>query len=192
MTHRTETPGRVMVAWIACNLLGWLVVAALSLRMHGSPFNSLGMLVMVAVPPALAQWLILRWVCGLTPLWLVTIPIGFLVFVGVVSAIPVGVWQFVDDEGIATISTLYAVLGALIGVGQWLILRRQFPATGIWIAASAAGTGIGFALVLATGLINHSELASYTVVMLTYATLTGTGLRWLLARARPMDQVHTA
>ena len=134
MNNDIRSPDRTMLAWIACNLLGWLTAAALALalRMPGSPFNSPSLLAVVVVAPALAQWLVLRRLHRLTPLWLVTIPVGCAIFVGLVSAIPVGVWQLVDDEGIGTISTLYALLGALVCAGQWLILRRHFGAAGIW------------------------------------------------------------
>ena len=183
-----------MLAWVACNLLGWFTAAtlALALRMPGSPFNSPTVLIVVVAPPALAQWLILRQLHGLTPLWLITIPIGCLVFAGVVSAIPPGAWQLVDDEGTGTISALYALLGALIGESQWLILRRHFGAAGIWVAASAAGTGLGFAIVLSTGLINRSGFVAYTVVTLTYAILSGAALRWLLRRARATKEIRAA
>jgi len=194
MDYGVRSPDRAMLAWIACNLIGWFTAAALALalRMPGSPFDSPGMLIVVAVTPALPQWLLLRRLHGLTPLWLVTIPIGCFIFVGLVSAIPAGVWQLVDDEGTGTISTLYAFLGALVGAGQWLILRRHFGSAGIWVAASAAGIGLGFVGVLSTGLINRSGFVAYTVVTLTYAILSGAALSWLLRRARATKEIRAA
>jgi len=194
MNNDVRSPGRTILAWIACNLLGWFTAAALALalRIPDSPFNGPGLLIAVVVAPALAQWLVLRRLHGLTPLWLVTIPIGCLIFVGLVSAIPASVWQLIDDEGTGTISALYALLGALVGAGQWLILRRHFGAAGIWIAASAAGTGLGFVGVLSIDLINRSGFATYTVVILTYAILSGAALSWLLPRARPTKDIRAA
>jgi hypothetical protein len=59
-----------MTAWIACNLLGWFTAAAiaLALQVPGSPLNSPVMLIVVVVPPALAQWLVLHRLRGVTPL----------------------------------------------------------------------------------------------------------------------------
>jgi hypothetical protein len=183
-----------MTAWIACNLLGWFAAAAiaLALQVPGSPLNSPVMLIVVVVPPALAQWLVLHRLRGVTPLWLATIPIGCIVFIAVLTAIPAGAWQLVDDEGIGTISLLYALLGALIGLGQWLILRRHFGSAGIWVGASAVALGLGFAIVLSTGLINRSEFLAYTAVMLVYVILSGAALGWLLLRGSPTQLARAA
>jgi hypothetical protein len=40
--------------------------------------------------------------------------------------------------------------------------------------------GLGFGLVLMTGLINRSEFISYTIVVLIYSITTGAILWWLL------------
>ena len=194
MDRWTGSAGRVMVAWIACNLLGWLAAAGLVLvlRTPGSPLGMPWSLILVLVPPAVAQWLLLRRLLGLTPWWLVTIPLGCLAFAGLVAAIPSGLWQVVDDEGIGTLSILSAILGALIGLGQWLILRRRVSGAEIWVAASAAGIGLGFAAVLSTGLLDRSGFAAYAVVVLTYAMLSGAALAWMLARPAPMRAVAAA
>jgi hypothetical protein len=181
----------VGVAWIACNLIGWFAAAALALalRVIGSPFDGPGAFVVAIVPPALAQWLVLRRLFGLTPLWLITIPLGCLLFVGLSAAIPAAVWEIVDDESLVTLSTMYALLGGLVGLGQWVILRRRFSGAGVWILASAAGTGLGLAIVLATNLIDASGFAAYTVVVLTYALLSGAALALVQTRAAPRQAV---
>jgi hypothetical protein len=41
------------------------------------------------------------------------------------------------------------VTGAVIGAAQWLVLRRRLPLSPWWIAATAAGMGVGLALGIA-------------------------------------------
>jgi len=185
MDRGTITGGRAMSAWIACNLLGLLtsVVLVLALRMPTSPFNGAATILVLVLPTTIAQWLLLRRLLGLSPLWLLTMPLGCIVFVGLISAIPPSLWQLVDDEGIGTISALYGALGVLIGAAQWLILRRTLGAAWVWVAASAAGLGLGFALVLSTRLIDRSEVAGYAVVFAIYVGLSGAALTWMLSRA---------
>src|SRR5215212_9179307 len=42
-----------------------------------------------------------------------------------------------------------ALTGAVIGAAQWLVLRRRFPVTPVWSAATALGMGVGLALSIA-------------------------------------------
>jgi hypothetical protein len=173
-----------MWIWIACNLLGVVASAAivLGLRMPTSPYGGVATFLVLVFPTTIAQWLLLRKLLGLSPLWLLTIPLGCILFLSLVWAIPPGLWQLIDDEGIGTLSALYAILGFLVGGAQWLLLRRRLGAAWVWVAANAAGLGLGFALVLSTGLIDLSESASYLVVFAIYALLTGGALGWMLSR----------
>ena len=48
--------------------------------------------------------------------------------------------QFVDSE------LLVALLGLIVGIAQWLVLRQYVRKAGWWILASAIGWGVGFIL----------------------------------------------
>jgi hypothetical protein len=174
-----------MGMWVACNLVGLLTSAALvlALRMPDSPYGSGAAFLILVLPATIAQWLLLRRLLGISPLWMLTIPLGCLLFVGLVAAIPPTLWRLVDDEGTGTLSTLYALMGFLVGALQWLILRRHLRASWIWIAASAAGLGLGFALVLSSNLIDLSEFAGYLAVFAVYSLLSGRALAWMLSRS---------
>lgn len=41
------------------------------------------------------------------------------------------------------------LVGAVMGVVQWLLLRRHFPGAGKWIWSTAVGSGLAFALAIA-------------------------------------------
>jgi hypothetical protein len=69
--------------------------------------------------------------------------------------------------------------GTLLGVLQWLVLRRSLPRTGWWIVAAVAGPSI-LPLVMGGPLRNLAELLSFAVVA---PSLTGLVLVWLLRHA---------
>lgn len=76
---------------------------------------------------------------------------------GVSGVIPEVVFAPVWASGL-----LWGFTGALIGGGQWLVLRRLLPGAGRWVWASALGTAVGVAAMflafIATG--GEAEAAS--------------------------------
>jgi hypothetical protein len=133
----------------------------------------------VAIPLALIQWLALRRIVPVSPLWVLTIPAGLLMAALIFRAIPERLWEILDGESTPVLSALFAILGLAVGLPQWLLLRRSYPHAFVWPVASAAGVAGGFAFVLASGLINASEVLSYVVVVVVYSCVTGLILAWL-------------
>jgi hypothetical protein len=177
---------RAFLYWVVSHLVGWLLIVALLvllpvLKSIGGPAAPI---LIIALPLSLTQWLVLRRVIPLTPLWVLTIPAGWpagwLLFYLVTAALPPAWVQGIDDEAISTLTLFFALIGAAMGLPQWLILRRHFTGATLWILGSSVGVGLGLGLVLATGLISRSENVSYTVVVLLYGLVTGLILwRWL-------------
>jgi hypothetical protein len=170
--------------WVAANLLGWLVLVAL-LAALPTLKSIRGLFVaplLIGVPLGIAQWLVLRRLIPLSPLWVLTLPVGWVLSMLVPVAIPASLWQVVDSESTATLTLLYVVMGAVMGLPQWLMLRRKLLRAAWWILGNSVGMGLGFALVLVTGFINRSEFWSYTAVVLVYGIATGAILLWLLGQ----------
>lgn len=69
---------RAMWMWIAYNLVGLLTsaVLVLALRLPDSPYGGGAAFLVLVLPTTLAQWLLLRRLLGISPLWLLTIPVG--------------------------------------------------------------------------------------------------------------------
>jgi hypothetical protein len=147
----------------------------------------------ITIPLGLAQWLVLRRLIPLSPIWVFTIPIGWFLSFLLFATIPESLWQIVGAESTFTLTVLYIVMGAAMGLPQWLILRRKFSQAVLWIGGSSLGVGLGFGLVLVTGLINQSEFISYIAVVLVYSIATGSILSWLLQhRAQTYNQQFRA
>jgi hypothetical protein len=74
-----------------------------------------------------------------------------------------------------------AVTGAVIGLVQWLALRRRLPLSRWWIAATAAGMGGGLALGM---LLPGSDTAGFALPLRALITGAGIGIaQWLLLRS---------
>jgi hypothetical protein len=73
--------------------------------------------------------------------WLRWLP-TFLGFIAG-GALAIAVVDRVDSLGTALIGGVLA--GAVIGAGQWLVLRGRLPHAAWWIAATAAGQALGLA-----------------------------------------------
>ena len=183
MSQQSGYISKPFLIWIFANILGFSALA-ISLLVLPSLMSISGIVVstlIISIPISLAQWIALRRIFPISILWILTIPIGLLLVVLIYQVIPDGLWQIVEDESPAVLTVSFLIMGFAIGLPQWLILRRQFSSSSIWLLGSSIGVAVGFGLVIATDLINQSEIISYIVVVLVYAITTGLILSRLLA-----------
>jgi hypothetical protein len=178
--HKQTT--KAFLIWIAANLLGFISMSVLliALPILKSIPASVGQQIIIVVPFGLAQWLVLRRLISLSPIWVLTFPVGLFLSSLIPASIPESLWQIIGSESPVTLTVIYIIMGAVMGLPQWLILRRTLSKAALWILASSLGVGLGFGLVLVTGLINQSEYISYVVVVIVYSIATGIILSWLL------------
>ncbi len=184
MSQKSGYLSKQFLIWILANILGFGTLGA-SLLVFPSLMSISGIAVstlIISIPISLAQWIALRRILPISILWILTIPAGLFVIIALVyRVIPEELWQLVDDESTFVLVVLFLMMGFTIGLPQWLILRRQFSSSSIWLWGSSIGVAAGFGFVLATDLINQSEIISYIVVVLIYAIVTGLILSRLLA-----------
>ena len=187
--------GRMFLYWNLGNLLGWafiLVLRTVLPHVRALPGFFVALLV-VGILFGLAQWLVLHRFLPVSPLWVVTIPISWVLFYLIPYIIPESLLQNADDESTSMLTFAYLVMGAMMGLSQWLMLRRKLTRAALWILGSSLGVGLGFGIVLATGLISQYEYISYTIVVLVYSIATGSLLAWLLNHAaQTYDQQFNA
>jgi hypothetical protein len=179
--------------WIVANILGFGALGALLLwlpsMMQLSGFVPSTLI--IAFPIALAQWLALRRILQTSILWILTTPIGLLLAISIIREIPDGLWLSLDNESIAVLIAVYLLIGFVIGLPQWLILRRQLSRSSIWLLGSSIGVAAGFWIIFVTDLVNQSGIISYIVGVLVYSIVTGLVLTGLLANQN-RSQVNLA
>lgn len=176
---------RVVFLWTGATAVGVAGMLLLLLVVPALGFTGLLSAVwLIFLPIGLAQWLFLRRLTGCSPLWIPTLSVGISAAAFLFSRLPESLWGVVDDESILTLTIMFALMGATVGLLQWPLLRRELSRAAWWIAASALGLGLGFGLALGTDLINRSENAAYLLVLITYCMVTGLALAWLLGQGR--------
>jgi hypothetical protein len=183
MTSKLGTISKSFIIWIVANILGISAVAALPLVFPSimSIDNKVLTTFIVLLPISLAQWLALRTFSRTSVLWIFTIPVSLLLYFLLIRYIPEGLGNNTDSESIAVMTSLYLLIGFIIGLLQWLILRRQFARSVLWLLGSTAGVGFSFWLILATDLINQSGILASIIAILIYTVTTGLVLSWLIA-----------
>ncbi len=143
---------------------------------------------------AVAQWLVMRRYIRHIGWWL---PVSFwgwfIAFILIQLLFGVGNWIFAMVPGgelevggvpvnmqVFWVSVLVKLLEwAVIGVGQWLVLRRHFQPASWWVLASAAGGAVKGGVELIIGTV-VGGVTGALVGSLGYGAVTGVALVWLL------------
>lgn len=183
MSQKSGYLSKSFLVWVFANILGICATAALPL-LFASLLDTLRSGVVsgfiFSFPISLAQWLALRRISQTSILWVLTVPVGILIYF-LIGLIPNGLVQIVDDESIVFLTASYLMIGFTVGLLQWFILRRQFSGSSLWILGSTVGVGFSFWLILATDLINRSGIMAFIIGALVYPITTGLILLRLLA-----------
>jgi len=188
MARKLYEVGRVILGWIVANLLGVAAIGALSLIPYLTSIP--GMLVsslIIGLPIGFAQWIALRRVAPISILWTLTISAGLLLGLVVINSPISGIWGFLEDESVLSLTAAYTTIGLLVGMAQWLFLRGHFTKSLVWLLSSAVGLGLGTGLVLVSNLIHQSGIISIILVVLIYAIATGLVMSWLPASHRKTE-----
>lgn len=180
MTSKLHIPGGVMSIWMVANFLGVAVIGVFSLippilvPIRGIVVSSL----LLGLPIGIAQWIALRRVAPISILWALTISAGLIVGL-VVSPSIAGFLGFHSDESVGALTAICTIIGLMVGLAQWVLLRGHFTRSLIWLLGSAAGLGLGTYLVLVSNLINQSGILSIILAVLVYGFTTGFVISWL-------------
>lgn len=98
-----------------------------------------------------------------------------------------GLLGFGSAAGLLDEALLLILLGAAIGLGQWLLLRRHFASAWLWIAATALG-GLAFLLLVAAPAAESNEfVVRGTLYGLLSAIPAGAALAWLSRRGKALS-----
>jgi len=187
MSQTSGNQTRQFLFWTLANILGFSALAIILLLLPSIMLirNMILPNLIITLPISIAQWIVLRRIAPISALWILTTPVGVILAVLCFQNIPQILLPEGVDEHILVLTTLYLVMGFTIGLPQWLVLRRQFSKSSIWLLGSSLSLPVGFGLVLATDLINQAEITAYLVVGLVYILITGVTLTRMLSRRSP-------
>lgn len=197
MRPENESLVQDWLLWLTANFFGyafWFCLGALPLVILGDRDNDFtGVLFFssLGVMTGLAQWLVVvRWHIRQAGWWILATAIGWPT--GLFAGIAVASWVNVGNEqaGIA----VWIVLGAALGLTQWLVLRNKVQHAEWWILASMALwstsglIGIKVADAVNGPSVTVASSADFAGILTTLAfaeSTKGLVLVWLLHRPIP-------
>jgi hypothetical protein len=178
--------------WLFANILGFASLGFAILTISGliARTGVYGTLLFISLPISLAQWIALRYIERISAVWILTVPLGALFVILWAKYVPDSSWGFLGDESTIAMSLFSLIIGSIIGIPQWLLIRKSLNHATLWILGSALGFGLGMAVIVGTNLINHSGILSYVILSLLYSIITGLTLSWLVSiSSRSEDSV---
>ena len=182
MSQKFKSSSKQFLIWFLANIIGF---GALGVLILVFPFilGRAGFFIttfFLAIPISLSQWIVLRRSLQTSVFWILTIPVGIPLSFLLMNLIPAGYWFEADDDSLVAMTSMIFVIGLVIGLLQWIILRKHLLRASIWILGSAIAVAVSFWLISATGLIDQSGIIAYVSVALVYSGLTGLVLSGLL------------
>ncbi len=150
------------VRWILVTTLGWLIVFALWTQPGYGQFFCGAVI-------GTAQWVVVRSLIREDGWWIPASAVGWAGGVALVSFV------LPPTSSIAT----YVILGAALGLAQWLVLRGQVHRAWWWIVISALGWTVAMMGILGD-LLNGAVAGA----------VTGFALELLLRHRRALGQPH--
>jgi hypothetical protein len=183
MLQRFGYARKQFLVWFLANLLGFGALG-ISILVFPTILGKLGFYAttfILALPISLAQWIVLWRIQSISILWILTIPIAIPLSFLVLELIPAGFWFEADNDSVLAMTSMFLVVGLMIGLLQWIILRRQLARAATWLFGSSIGVAGSFWFIAMTGLLDHSGVMAYVVVALIYAGTTGLFLSGIIA-----------
>ena len=181
MSHTRYGRRELFLAWFIANLLAVVLAALVSFLPHSALPIRGGMLVaslVFGLPIGFAQWIALRRAAPISVVWIFSISVAIpLALVILNNPILLGAVSYISDESLMAFAIGYAVVGLIVGLIQWLLLRDHFAKSFMWPPVSSAGLGLGMGLVL--GLISSSGVVPMLGTVFVYAIVTGSVISWM-------------
>lgn len=181
--HRQQPGWGFWLFWVLSSTVGFalgltttrsLVSPMLNPVLDSSLVAALGAVVFGAIV-GFAQWLVIRLRISAIAWWVLATTLGIAVGTRAGFAVPETL-GFAASELIG-FAILGAVLGATLGLMQWIVLRKHVLQSGWWVLASVLGYGLGFGL---SGAVMGVVVGAFIGAAAVAAAMTGGILIWLL------------
>ncbi len=165
------------IQWVLATIVGWLVGFAACQAIQGFISTVLVDGLVIGTAVGFAQWVVLRRRHARVVWWVPLSIIGF----GIGKAISEAVTPSTPSLGTDLLAG--AIIGAVVGLAQWLVLRRVVPSAWWWILATTVAWMAAWALIEP---LERSEGSAIAVAYIVGAIaagvagiVTGATLIWL-------------
>jgi hypothetical protein len=185
MTEKLERVGMgFLFLWLVANVVGWVaaqgVWSLLKVLSEMLPGYAAGFLAGATI--GAMQWLVLRGYIIKAKQWIVATIVAW----GIGLAIMYYLSRIYGEYGYIIGA---AITGAIVGLGQWLVLRSAIPRTWLLIPINTLGLAISLAIGVggSIAVLNWSGLPALVGMMalggMLYAVISGFALMLLIERA---------
>ncbi len=183
--QRPPAVSRFWLWWLAATIVGtgagmaiaFLGLGALLSRLSQAAYGAvIGAVFGAAV--GISQWLVLRRYLDRVGGWVVLTLVGWVIFWELNILNLLG-----EAPGVAFVQDFWhlAVFGGLVGVLQWLLLRRRVQKAAWWLLASMFGAALGAEVADGVNAALHSDTSiDFLIGSIVWAYITGVCMMWLL------------
>jgi uncharacterized membrane-anchored protein len=191
VTHKQTTHG-FWLWWLLATLIGIavgmvIVFLGLSALLNNSSQVVYGVVIggVFGTTVGMSQWVVLRRYFDRVGWWILLTIVGWVVFwvLNIMNLL-------VPAKRIAFIPDLLnlAILGIILGVLQWLLLRQKIQSAGWWVLANIVGTILGslFADAINTALQSDSPI-DFLTSSIIWAIITGVSMMWLIKQSSSLN-----
>ena len=125
----------------------------------------------------MVQWLVLRRRLSLPRSWIVATSLGMA------GGLTLTLALFGTSTAGSVLLLRGVSTGLLIGLAQWVVLRRSVPRAWVWVPTVAVGWALGWAITRAAGVDLTPNFAVFGATgALAFQALTGLVLVWLFSQ----------
>lgn len=199
--QQNNNRGLLWLEWMVATLIGYTIgiLAILpwmvNLAYAAQPGWSTGLMggTILGGAVGVAQWLVLRRHAEQVGWWIVATIAGFMVGLGI--GMPLADTGFMPTG--AALRVAYntgmtgAIVGVVLGLFQWVVLRRFIPSAALWIVASALGWMVGMGLGAAISTWS-TTIGSLLVSGLSCGVVTGIVMQYLMRQKVSSSMVNSA
>jgi hypothetical protein len=171
--------------WVLASTIGVAVLFALIFAVAmlvgaivgGEAEDKVPFVPFVGLSFGIMQWLILRRYMPRAGWWVLASTLGWILGFGILALADKFAENLVTSAIQPEVSALvfFLAAGALVGILQWLVLRRHMLQAGWWVLANVVGWGI-LGLIVGKSLDRFTDLAAMAAVP---PAITGIVLVWL-------------
>jgi hypothetical protein len=201
--ERAEVGWRFLLWWVLASTVGLAVGGVVPfLMIIGMSFGGVFWAVDFAVGGAvfgasvgIAQWPVLRGQVPRASWWVLASTVGMAVGWAAAFAAGEAVSLAMLEEEAVGMGVAGVVVGASVGIAQWLVLRGQVSRASWWVLVSTVGSAVS-AAALVFGLEEAFEPETFSVfgvlfvILISYGAFTGTFLVWLLLQPVTEEPIH--
>lgn len=197
MTVRSLLSGysSVWLRWVLASATGWVVgwsIAFFLFELLGSIVyvNGDGLLAYVALPSigislGMLQWLVLKHHLPQAGWWILASLVGYLGAIPVVRSPNVLV---VSPESLLDDAVFLFILGAVVGIPQWLVLRRHYSRSFWWVLVSTLWW-MSLLIIVANPVSSLVEFIGFSgIIGAISGAVSGFFLIWLI-RERSSEEI---